>query len=270
MKQKIFSLMAFVAAMTSCAKPNNADTVVFTTKYGDVKVILYDDTPLHRDNFVRLVSDGLYDSLLFHRVINGFMIQGGDPESRNAGPETEVGSGDLNYTVPAEINYPKHLHRRGVLAAARIPDKENPQRSSSATQFYIVQGKTFTDAELDEVEARKNNTLRQMAFYKLLPHYQDSLKYYQDNNMRDDLCRLQTEVMTRASEVAEANGLFAFSDSVREIYRTVGGAPHLDNEYTVFGEVVEGLEVIDSVAAQPVGFASRPLENIVFSIKILE
>jgi cyclophilin family peptidyl-prolyl cis-trans isomerase len=192
--------------------------VLISTSYGDIKIRLYDETPLHRDNFIKLVSEGYYDGTLFHRVISQFMIQGGDPDSKGAKPDAILGNGGPSYTIPAEF-ISKYFHKKGAIAAAREPDNVNPNKASSGSQFYIVQGKKFTDAELDIVTTRTGH---------------------------------------------------AFTKEEREVYKTVGGAPHLDGSYTVFGEVYEGIDVVDKIAAVKTGFADRPVEDVKMTVKIIE
>jgi len=197
--------------------------VVITTEFGDITIGLYKDTPLHRENFLKLVKESYYDSLLFHRVIKGFMIQGGDPDSRGAKPGAPLGRGGPGYTIPAEI-LPGHIHKKGALAAARQGDQVNPERASSGSQFYIVQGK---------------------------PVPADQLKIIADQ---------------RASQ-SGADTLVYTPDQMA-IYESIGGTPHLDGAYTVFGEVVDGLDVIDKIAGQKVDRRSRPLEDIRMSMQI--
>lgn len=188
------------------------------TPFGDMIAQLYDATPQHQDNFTKLVEQGFYDSLLFHRVIESFMIQGGDPNSRNAAGDAMLGSGGPGYTVPAEF-VDSLLHYKGALSAARTGDRVNPQKRSSGSQFYIVQGKELTDRELDVVESRKN--------------------------MR-------------------------YTQAQRERYKEIGGTPFLDREYTVFGKVIDGLEVIDRIAAQPTNPDDRPREDIWMKITLIK
>lgn len=196
-------------------KRDRKKDIELVTNYGNIVLRLYDSTPLHRDNFIRLVKTGYYDSVLFHRVINHFMIQSGDPESKHTETGQPLGNGGPAYTIPAEFRV-SLFHKKGVLAAAREGDDVNPQKASSGSQFYIVQGKKFTDAGLDSVET-----------YRL-------------------------------------NGRKIPADQ-REIYKTLGGTPHLDQGYTVFGEVVSGLDVVDKIAAVPTSKGEdrdRPLEDV--------
>ncbi|WP_290790508.1 peptidylprolyl isomerase [Flavihumibacter sp. UBA7668] len=192
----------------------NRDVELITTK-GTIRLRLYDDTPQHRDNFLKLARSHFYDGILFHRVIQDFMIQAGDQKSKNAGETTRLGNGGPSYTIPAEIR-PNYFHHKGVLAAARTGDQVNPQRASSGSQFYIVQGRVFNDQSLDSVETHRLNG-------KKIPQ------------------------------------------SHRDIYKTIGGAPHLDQAYTIFGEVISGIPVIDSIAAVKTSGQSggdRPLEPV--------
>lgn len=248
--------------------------VVITTEFGEIKALLYDETPLHRDNMVKNVKGGIYDSLLFHRVISEFMVQGGDPDSKNAKEGELLGNGGLDYTVPAEIN--KNLfHKKGALCAARQGDDVNPLKASSSTQFYIVQGKVFNDESLKKVEARVNQMTQNAIFFELLglPENADKLKRFNDAKAAKDQVKtmeLFNEMKPAVIEIQNSRGKqFTFTDTQRETYKTVGGAPHLDGNYTVFGEVVSGMDVIDKIAAEAVDGNNRPLKDIRFSIKIV-
>lgn len=199
--------------------------VKITTSYGDVIVLLYNDTPKHRDNFLKLAERGFYDSLLFHRVMKNFMIQGGDPKSKDAKPGQRLGGNGPGYLVDSEFN-PNHFHKRGALAAARKPDQVNPEKRSSGSQFYIVDGTTYTDVQLDNMEIQKSIQMK--------------------------------------------SGDFKFTEEQREIYKTVGGAAHLDGDYTVFGEVIEGMDVVDKIAAVQVDRAYRPIEDLRMTVTVIE
>ncbi|MBP5365480.1 MAG: peptidylprolyl isomerase [Bacteroidales bacterium] len=271
------ALAACAVAIATACNSSDYNKVEINTPYGKMKVLLYDDTPLHKANFLRLAENGDYDSLLFHRVIEGFMIQGGDPESRYAPMSKMLGSSEIGSPIDAEIVYPQHFHKRGALAAARKADRINPLKMSSGSQFYIVQGTVFTDEQLDELETIHNNAIKSNIFYQIQSEYKDSLQYYQDNGMSMELAELQMNIMGRVSQMAEEQGLFSFSPEAREAYTTIGGAPRLDAEYTVFGEVIEGLDVIDSIAAQPVDQTyynmqqtNRPLNNIWMTMKVIK
>lgn len=193
--------------------------VLIKTSQGEIKVKLYDRTPIHRDNFLKLAKDGFYDGLLFHRVIKDFMIQGGDPESKDAPPTKQLGNGGPGYTLPAEI-VPEYFHKKGALAAARTGDQSNPTRRSSGSQFYIVQGNVWDEAKLNMLEQRLNTKL---------------------------------------------------SPEQRKAYSTVGGTPHLDAQYTVFGQVVDGIEIVDKIAATQTAAGNRPTNDVkILEMKILK
>ena len=222
--KKIFFALVAALALASCSEPQpQPRRVEMRTTAGDIVLELSDLTPIHRDNFMQLVEEKYFDSLLFHRVIENFMIQGGDPRTREIsgreffadGEET----GDPRYweDIPAEINFPTLYHKRGALAAAREGDNVNPQRRSSRTQFYIVWGRTFDDEQLD---AQQQRISRSTAGKVILP------------------------------------------DSIREVYRTIGGTPHLDGQYTVFGHVVSGLEIVDKIQCSATDSLDRPVEDV--------
>lgn len=256
------TVMAAVA-LASCDSKQNI-RVAIETPYGTMKAVLYDDTPLHRDNFIKLVRDGAYDSLLFHRVIRGFMIQGGDPESAGAPKGKRLGEGNIGDPIPAEIRYPAHFHKRGALAAARASDATNPERKSGGSQFYIVQGSVQTEKTLDEMETIHNNKVRVRVYNDIMKFYADSLQELQDQGKAQELSEMQIRIIEKVEDVAKAKGEFmTYPREVRDTYETEGGTPHLDTEYTVFGEVYEGLNVIDSIAS--VGMmppAMRPGKDI--------
>jgi peptidyl-prolyl cis-trans isomerase B (cyclophilin B) len=214
--KKIFSLLIILSlAIGSFAQKNKNKFVEIETTMGKIKIELFADVPQHSENFLKLVKDGFYDSLLFHRVIPSFMIQGGDPDSKNALDGQILGNGDIGYKVPAEFMVPKYYHKKGALAAAR---DNNPEKASSGCQFYIVVGRTFTDQDLTTMEQR---------------------------------------------------GGFTYSEQAKKDYKTIGGTPHLDNGYTVFGQVVEGQEVVDAIAMTPRNTSDRPNENVrILSMKI--
>lgn len=210
----VMMLLLTLSTAVKAQKKSKQDWLVtISTSFGDMNLVLYDEAPQHKANFIKLARQGFYDSLLFHRVIKDFMIQGGDPNSKNAPTDRMLGDGDVGYTVPAEFN-DSLFHKKGVLAAAR---NNNPEKASSGCQFYIVQGRKFTEEELNILEARSD----------------------------------------RAIPAAQ-----------REVYKTIGGTPHLDGNYTVYGEVVKGLEVVDKIAEQETGSADRPVQDIRMKVKV--
>ena len=215
-----YGLCFFFALCVSVFAQEKETVVVINTNKGKISVKLYNETPLHRDNFIKLVNARQYDGLLFHRVIKQFMIQAGDINSKNAPAGQPLGGGDLGYTIPAEIVYPRYFHKYGQLCAARLEDDLNPEKASSASQFYIVTGIFYTENELNRIEQERNITL---------------------------------------------------TTEQRQAYMTQGGSPHLDGEYTVFGELVKGKKVIDKIQFVPTDLNNRPVKNIkIKSMKIVK
>lgn len=229
------------------------------TSLGDIKVRLYDDTPQHRDNFLKLVKDGFYDGIIFHRVISGFMVQAGDPESRDVRPGQRLGAGDPGYTVPAEIDYPRHYHKRGALAAARTADQVNPERRSSGSQFYIVTGRPVSEGQVDQMGARATDAARQAYFRKLCAERHDRIEALQKSGDRDSLENLRQELIALTMDNVPETKI---PDEMKNDYLTLGGAPSLDGQYTVFGEVIEGMDVVAKIEAAETDGADRPTEDI--------
>lgn len=268
--KKITFLALITIAFTSCFMSSNTSKndslYLIETTMGDIKIRLYDETPLHKENFVKLVEENFYDSVLFHRVIKGFMVQTGDPDSKNAQPGSPVGTGGPGYTIEAEI-VDSFYHKKGALAAARQGDQMNPERRSSGSQFYIVQGEILTNQQLDMLEQNINQQRRNQLIMKYIQQPEnanirqkiDSLQRAGDT---EGLNQLGTELEAATQDQFEAQGAFSFTEEQREIYTTVGGTPHLDGTYTVFGEVVEGLEVLDKIAATETGQRDRPKVDI--------
>lgn len=233
------------------------------TSYGDIVLRLYDETPKHKENFEKLVKEGFYEDLLFHRVIEGFMIQGGDPTSKEAPAGALLGEEDAGYTLPAEFN-DSLFHKKGVIAAAREGDQVNPEKRSSSSQFYIVQGKIFTDDELDELEARINASTKKKATQEYI---QQATVAGIEENKEVDYEVLIPEAEAYAQNYMDSVGYYKIPEFKREAYRTIGGTPRLDGNYTVFGEVVEGMEVIDKIAAVETDENDRPVKDVVMDIK---
>ena len=284
--KSIISCLVLTAVMTACsqarAEENGktdadktekdmtnsqpADTssvkVKVETSVGDFTVLLYGDTPAHRDNFVKLAKEGFYDGTLFHRVINQFMIQAGDPDSKTAQPGQRLGAGGPGYTLPAEIDYPKHFHKRGALAAARQGDQVNPERRSSGSQFYIVTGNRFIPAQLDAVDAQAKQHFMQNEFNRLAQNHIEEIRAMQSAGDMAGLQALQEKLIGEAEAEVEKN-FVAMTPEMREAYSTVGGSPHLDGQYTVFGEVIDGMDVIDKIEKAETDASDRPTEDIV-------
>lgn len=245
--------------------------VAMHTSMGDIKLKLYNGTPQHRDNFIKVVKEGQYEGLLFHRVIKDFMIQGGDVTSKDAPMTKQLGAGDLGYTVPAEFNYPTYFHKKGALCAARTGDEVNPERASSASQFYIVTGKVYKDGELNQMEKQLEMQLKQSIFNRLQTENRDKIMELYRSGQKQELSILRDTLIGKTELEAEKRKDEAkLSPAVKEVYKTIGGVPFLDNQYTVFGEVIEGIETVDAIQNAKTNKQDRPTENIVIeSIEIL-
>jgi cyclophilin family peptidyl-prolyl cis-trans isomerase len=258
------SLLFCVLFLCNCSAKVPAK-VVIVTDFGDIELELYDKTPQHRDNFIKLAKEGFYDGTLFHRVIKDFMIQGGDPDSKKAQPNARLGDGGPGYTVPAEC-VPEYIHQRGALAAARLDARINPEKASSGSQFYIVQGKKQTDAELDRAEVQVATQNAQQMFVQYVKEEEETMQKAGETIRPDSA---QIRAYRRASAYFEANP-YHMKAEVREMYKTIGGSPHLDGEYTVFGRVIKGMEVVDKIADLETDDASRPkVDAKIKKIKIL-
>ncbi len=265
MKRITFIFLICSLIVTGCAQ--NSDYVVtIKTTYGDMVAILYDETPKHKENFIKLAEEHFFDSTMFHRVIEGFMIQGGDPDSKNAQPGQPLGRGGPGYTIDAEFN-PKFFHERGALSAARLGDQQNPTKASSGSQFYIVQGTVMSEEEL-KIDQMKFNQAMQQFFQDSVnrPAYDSIVALYQSGNMK----AYQDYILHLKPRVEKATGISTektVSPEIIKAYTTVGGAPNLDGEYTVFGKVIKGLEVIDKIAAVP-KTGERPSEDIRMTVTV--
>lgn len=234
------------------------------TNLGTITLKLYNETPLHRDNFIKLVKDGQYEGLLFHRVINEFMIQGGDVTSKNAPLNKQLGAGDLGYTVPAEFIYPRYFHKRGALCAARTGDDSNPEKASSASQFYIVTGKVYSEGEIKQLEKQKESRLKQAIFNRLQNENKTTIMQYYKSGDKDSLAIMRDTLIGKTEiETEKRKEETKLTAQQREAYTTVGGVPFLDNEYTVYGEVTEGIEIVDKIQKVKTNSSDRPLENII-------
>ena len=242
--------------------------VEMVTNYGTMQIELYDETPLHRDNFLNLAKNKAYDSLLFHRVINTFMIQAGDPDSKKATSTDTLGDGDAPYLVQAEFN-DSLFHKKGVLAAAR---DNNPERASSAMQFYIVQGKVFNDSLLNLAEERINK-MKADRYFEMKPIKIALLDSLENAISMGDFEKYN-DFGNRIWEMAKVEKDFApytIPAYQRDVYKTIGGTPHLDQNYTVYGEVISGLEVIDSIAKAPTSPLDRPLKDVrILEVNVIE
>ena len=255
--------------MEACKAEDPKDAIVeLKTTMGDVTVELFNDTPLHRDNFLKLVKDGYYDGVLFHRVINDFMVQTGDPNSKNAPAGASLGSGDPGYTVQAEIVYPKHYHKYGALAAARTGDAMNPERRSSGSQFYIVTGNKYSERQLENMDTKRINTEMQGYFQNLAMNYRDSIQAMQQRGDHEGLEALRQELIKQTEAAVHPEKMSA---QMMEEYVTKGGTPHLDGAYTVFGQVLKGMDVVDKIQKTETDSSDRPLEDVkIISAKVIK
>lgn len=245
--------------------------VKIETTMGDIIVKLYDETPKHRDNFIKLVENGTYEGTLFHRVIKDFMIQAGDPDSKGAPKGQMLGSGDVGYTVPAEFVYPQLFHKKGALAAARQGDNVNPEKASSGCQFYIVTGRVFNDSTLLSMEEQKNQNKFTSVFNALAQKHMKEIYQMRRNNDQEGLMNLQDSLFVETQKQMEGEPEFKFTEEQRQAYTTVGGTPHLDGEYTVFGEVIEGMDVVDKIQQVSTNGSDRPDDDIVIKkVSIIE
>ena len=261
----------------SCESKKTADTatndnvcVDIETSMGHIKVMLYNETPAHRDNFVKLVKEGYYDGTLFHRVINKFMIQGGDGDSRNAKPGQRLGLGDPGYTIPAEFVYPKYFHKKGALAAARQGDNVNPKKASSGSQFYIVTGEVIPAGQIGQVERQLQMQQEQNVFNQLVENHRDEILAMRRARDTQGLQALQDRLIAEMQAQIAREGVASLTEEQKQAYTTIGGAPHLDGAYTVFGEVIEGMDVVEKIEKVATDSADRPKEDVkIISMKIM-
>ena len=238
------------------------------TSLGDIIIRLYDETPLHRDNFIKLARQGYYDGTLFHRVIKDFMIQGGDPDSKGAPKGKQLGVGGPDYTIEAEIK-PGLYHKRGALAAARQGDEVNPERRSSGSQFYIVWGQVYNQGQIRQFAKQMEMQQMQQTFNTLAMQHRDEIMQLRRDRNRTGLQELQDKLAEQAQAEVKANGPL-LTDKQQEVYTTIGGTPHLDGQYTVFGEVEEGLDVVEKIQQVNTLRGDRPTEDIQMTISVIE
>ena len=236
---------------------------------GDITVRLYDETPLHRDNFLKLAAEEFFNGTLFHRVIKDFMIQGGDPNSKGAPAGMNLGSGGPGYTIPAEIQ-PTLFHKRGALSAARLGDEVNPTKESSGSQFYIVWGKVYKAPELKQLEHQMKTQQEQNIFNALAMEHREEIMNLRRNRDRDGLMELQDKLAKMAMDKSKELGAPAFTPEQVEAYTTLGGTPFLDGGYTVFGEVEEGLDVVEAIQDVETSAGDRPKTDVVMNVAVME
>lgn len=281
MKYKLLALILMAATINSCggASSQNAKAqtaqdetkVLIKTTVGDITIKLYNETPQHRDNFIKLVNEHYYDSILFHRVIKDFMVQAGDPESKNAEKGVQLGAGGPGYTIPAEFVYPKYFHKRGALSAARQADQVNPERNSSGSQFYIVTGKTYNKYELQDMEKQLRQKQGQGIFDRLVAQNMDSIMKMQMAGDNDGIMKLQEELNAKTNEIFSEQGPFKFTEEQVDAYMSDGGTPFLDNDYTVFGEVIDGMKAVYKIEQAGTDMNDRPRKDIrIISMEIIK
>lgn len=243
--------------------------VKIQTTLGDIIVRLYDETPLHRDNFLKLAKEGYYDGTIFHRVIKNFMIQGGDPDSKGASATAHLGVGGPDYTIPAEFNTALY-HKKGALAAARQGDEVNPEKRSSGSQFYIVTGEVYSAGKLTQMEKQMAQQQLQSIFDGLLLENRSRIIEMRKNRDKAGLMKIQEELEKQTYAIAKEKGEPKYSAEQREVYTTIGGTPFLDQNYTVFGEVEQGLDVVDKIQLAETQPGDRPKVDISMTVSVLE
>lgn len=249
---------------TSCSGQKTSEeqeetVVVLETNLGEIRLKLYNDTPKHRDNFIQNVKGGLYDGVTFHRIIRNFMIQTGDPNTRQGHtPDSSF----VKRRIPSEIIYPKHFHKRGVIAAARDGEDENPNWESDKYQFYIVTGKHYSDAGINEVEGMNYNKAVERLYNKKVENYTARLEDMRKQRDRDGVSDLLDSILTSAQSEVAANPPAPFTTAQKRAYKTYGGSPWLDGEYTVFGEVVKGMKIVEDIEKVKTNAEDKPLREI--------
>ncbi|MDY0254839.1 MAG: peptidylprolyl isomerase [Tenuifilaceae bacterium] len=256
-------LSTFGGCKSSSHIKGDEAVVLIETDMGDITLKLYNETPKHRDNFIKLAEEGFYDGVVFHRVIENFMIQGGDPSTKESSKST---SDDAGYTIDAEF-VPQLIHKKGALAAARMGDAQNPEKKSSGSQFYIVQGQVFNLDELEKQAERKNQMIRNSKINEMVMNKADRLM---DEGINPDFTKIYTEMQDTIALVINNLEPYKFSKEQIDAYTTIGGTPHLDGDYTVFGEVIDGFDVIDKIAAVETGPADKPIKDVRMRVKVLK
>lgn len=266
----LVGIVAFAMPTKNKKTPKMENAIVtFETNYGTIKIKLYNETPLHRDNFIKLAEEHYYDSLLFHRVIDNFMIQAGDPKSKGAAAGTQLGTGGPGYTIPAEFN-PNLIHKKGAVAAARLGGPQNPKKESSGSQFYIVVGQTVPAEQLDAMAAHKAEQAKgeyiQSQLYKPenKEHLNELIQLQQIGDRQKFMGKWNAFGELYKDSLANIQTL-SYTDEQKNIYSTIGGTPHLDMDYTVFGEVIDGLAVVDSIAKVKKDRYDRPLNDVIIT-----
>lgn len=262
---KLFALLCFISTASGCknkSKNMEKETIVrIETSMGVIRAKLYNETPLHRDNFIKLTQAGVYDDILFHRVIRNFMVQTGDPALKAQNKPLTVDTNSYQYTIPAEIIYPRYFHKKGALAAARMGDDVNPQKESSGTQFYIVTGRTFSSGQLMELHTAIYQNKVGVLYEELSHKHMKEMYLMRKKGETEQLQALKDSLQKEAEEFVAQNPPAYFTETQKQAYASIGGTPHLDGEYTVFGEVIEGIEVAEAIERVKTR-KDRPIEEV--------
>lgn len=263
MKKSFIPLLLTLIVMADCSSAKkNTDTLIrLETNYGNITLRLYPETKQHRTNFIKLIKSGFYNGLLFHRVIRDFMIQAGDPKSKNAHEGTLLGNGDVGYTIPAEFIYPKYFHKRGSLAAAREADNLNPQKASSGCQFYIVVGQVFTNDQLDELEQSLKEKIETSMFQQIATAKKNEIMQLNKEHNKLKIDELRDSIVKAIAENLARHPQYKYTEEQRKAYSTIGGSPHLDGDYTVFGEVTDGMDVVEKISKLETDANDRPVKD---------
>lgn len=259
--RKLGYLLLSVLLLASCGKKKEGTEVLIETSMGDIRAVLFDDTPLHRDNFIKLAREGYFDEMMWHRIVPGLMIQTGDPTLKPANRPVTVDTSALHYTIPQEIRFPKYIHRRGMLAAARQPDNLNPKKESSPTQWYIVTGEKYTPTSLADFYQTLYQEAVNAKWRRLQDKLADRLDRLEASN-KDAYYELQDSILNVAEAEVANRPPRPFNEQQKRIYTTEGGCPHLDGEYTIFGQVTEGMNVVEKIVNVPTDERERPMREV--------
>lgn len=235
--------------------------MLIETSMGDIRAVLFDDTPLHRDNFIKLAREGYFDEMMWHRIVPGLMIQTGDPTLKPANRPVTIDTSALHYTIPQEIRFPKYIHRRGMLAAARQPDNLNPKKESSPTQWYIVTGEKYTPTSLADFYQTLYQEAVNAKWRRLQDKLADRLDRLETSN-KDAYYELQDSILNVAEAEVASRPPRPFNEQQKRVYTTEGGCPHLDGEYTIFGQVTEGMNVVEKIVNVPTDERERPMREV--------
>lgn len=274
MKKVLILLLSVLCLVSGCAQKDDKYDYLITikTRHGDMVAILYDETPKHKANFIKLVKEKFYDSLLFHRVIENFMIQGGDPNSKNSDSLQPLGTGGPGYTLEPEFNS-NLFHEKGALSAARLPDNQNPTKASSGSQFYIVQGSVVKESDVEYMKVDQTKLSSVFRKFMMNPANKTAVDTLNQIYQTGDMGAYQKQIFDYIPRIEKESGLKILKELSPEkikAYTTVGGSPHLDDEYTVFGKVIKGLDVLDKIAAVPTVANDRPYQDVRMIITVEE